>query len=154
MSGQIVRKARVGDRCVGQCLCVHTHTPMPVSRSLQSLSPVSLSPLSSPPQAERDCQGPLCKSLEHSEHSISQRPGLDGFQSHFTAAWSVCFSCLPWSAVHPGCGVRSWPLRLQRAHRAVQPRAGSIWERVPSSLIPFSINGSCFTGSLGIPQSH
>lgn len=57
--GQVMREARVGDRCV------HAHTPTLVSRSLQSLSPVSLFP-----EAKRDCQGPPCKSLEPSKHSI------------------------------------------------------------------------------------
>lgn len=57
--GQVMREARVGDRCV------HAHTPTLVNRSLQSLSPVFLFP-----EAKRNCQGPPCKSLEPSKHSI------------------------------------------------------------------------------------
>lgn len=53
VSGQVIREARAGDKvCAEQCMCVHAYIPMLVSRSLQSLSPMSL-----PPEAKRDCPG-------------------------------------------------------------------------------------------------
>lgn len=95
---------------------------MLMCRNLQSLSPVSL-----PAEAKRDCQGPLCKSLEHSTHSVVSIMAWDGFQR--PGPFHNCLVCLFLLPSVVCCSPWLWclVLRLQRAHREVQPCVGNIW---------------------------
>lgn len=56
-------RSKVRDRSV--CRTVYVYMSVHPCWCLENLGSMSLHP-----QAKRDCQGPLCKGLEHSKHSV------------------------------------------------------------------------------------
>lgn len=93
VSGQVMSEEQVSR---GQVLCRTVHVcARPYTLAGEQMS-ADLSPRSLPPEAKRDCQGPLCESLEHGKHSIVSFTVRDGFQrpGPFDGC-SVCLFLLP-----------------------------------------------------------